>query len=65
MCRFTGNLFFHICCEIRCRIRNRATIGFTKNYKAAWQELSTTLFLLDNFNYKIYWQAIKILFGKV
>ena len=63
MCRCTGNLFFHICCEIRCRLNNRATFGLWKNYKYAWHELSHTLFILDNFNYKIYWQALKILFG--
>lgn len=68
MCRETGNLFFHICCEIYNKRRGNLNTGFKnliKRYKLAYYNMPIRLFILDNFNLGIYKQAIKILFKRI
>lgn len=67
MCRETGNLFFHICCEIYAKRQGRPNTGLKNTlirYKQAYNAMNLSLFLLDNFNIKIYKQAIFILMDK-
>lgn len=67
MCRETGNLFFHICCEIYNKRRGHLNVGLKnliKRYKFAYYNMPIRLFILDNFNLGIYKQAILILMDK-
>lgn len=67
MCRETGNLFFHICCEIYNKRRGHLNAGLKnliKRYKFAYYNMPIRLFIMDNFNLGIYKQAIFILMDK-
>ena len=64
MWRETGNLFFHICCEIHDKRRNHINVGLknlVKRYKFAYYNIPIRLFILDNFNLKLSKQAFSIL----
>lgn len=65
---YTGNLLFHIACEIHNKRRGYLNAGFKnfcRRYKEAYEFMGLKYFLLDNFKLRIYKQAIKILFEKV
>lgn len=68
MCRETGNLFFHICCEIYNKRRGHLNTGFKnflRRYKGTYEFMGLKYFILDNFKPTIYKQAIKILFERI
>lgn len=68
MCVYTGNLLFHIACEIYNKRRGHLNAGFKnflKHYKHAYEFMGLKYFILDNFKLSIYKQAIKILFERV
>ena len=64
----TGNLLFHIACEIYNKRRGHLNAGFKnflRHYKYAYEFMDLKYFVLDNFKPSLYKQAIKILFEKV
>ena len=65
---YTGNLLFHIACEIYNKRRGHLNAGFKnflKHYKHAYEFMGLKYFILDNFKLSVYKQAIKILFERV
>ena len=65
---YTGNLLFHIACEIYNKRRGHLNAGFKnflKHYKDAYEFMGLKYFILDNFKLSVYKQAIKILFERV
>lgn len=65
---YTGNLLFHIACEIYNKRRGHLNAGFKnflRRYKEAYEFMGLKYFILDNFKPSIYKQAIKILFERV
>ena len=64
----TGNLLFHIACEIYNKRRGHLNAGFKnflRHYKYAYDFMGLKYFVLDNFKPRLYKQAIKILFERV
>lgn len=64
----TGNLLFHIACEIYNKRRGHLNAGFKnflRHYKYAYDFMDLKYFVLDNFKPSLYKQAIKILFERV
>ena len=64
----TGNLLFHIACEIYNKRRGHLNAGFKnflRHYKYAYEFMDLKYFVLDNFKPSLYKQAIKILFERV
>lgn len=68
MCkRYTGNLLFHIACEVANKRRGHLNAGyknFCRRYKHSFESMHLLNFVLDNFNYRIYKMAFQILFEK-
>lgn len=65
---YTGNLLFHIACEIYNKRRGHLNAGFKnflRRYKDAYEFMGLKYFILDNFKLSVYKQAIKILFERV
>lgn len=64
----TGNLLFHIACEIYNKRRGHLNAGFKnflRHYKYAYEFMDLKYFIFDNFKLSLYKQAIKILFERV
>lgn len=64
----TGNLLFHIACEIYNKRRGHLNAGFKnflRHYKYAYEFMDLKYFIFDNFKPSLYKQAIKILFERV
>lgn len=63
----TGNLFFHIACEIYNKRRGHLNAGFRNflsHYKYAYDFMPLRYFILDNFKPKLYQAAFHIIFDK-
>lgn len=64
---YTGNLFFHIACEIYNKRRGHLNAGFKnflRHYRAAYNFMPFKYFVLDNFKPKLYQFAFHIIFDK-
>ena len=64
----TGNLFFHIACEIYNKRRGHINAGFKnfcKHYKYAFEFMSLKYFILDNFKLVFYKKAFEIMFEDI